>query len=225
MANIDHPATAFTRPVATKRARISKVANARDTLKDFDAGMETFVLTYGQFSVWDAVEAILERTGPADITISTWTAASADLQRSSEQLHNDSIRSLRFIVDGSFVTRQAGYAKLLVDLFGSDSVRTTSSHAKFVTIKNEKWNIAILTSMNLNENKRLEYLHISDDENLCGFLNTLADEIFGEEVAGVGVRNKGGMPELAGLHELEIMPANLVSMSRGKVSIGQSKSV
>lgn len=50
------------------------MTSARDALADFDRGMETYCLTFGQFSLMDAVEAILEKTGPADVAISTWTA-------------------------------------------------------------------------------------------------------------------------------------------------------
>lgn len=211
-----HPAVAKTRPAPKRRARVSKVANARDTLRDFDKGREVYVMTYGQFSIMDAVEAVLEKTGPADVSISTWTAASADLSRSAEHLYNSRIRSIRFLVDRSFLTRQAQYAAKLIELFGEGAVRTTRSHAKFVTIVNDEWNVVMPTSMNLNENRRLEFLHVVDDAELCGFFNAVVDEVFAEEPPGLkGARD---VPMLSGFEE--ILPESMVEMARGTVSVG-----
>lgn len=211
-----HPATAKARPAPRRRPRVSKVANARDTLAEFDKGREVYVMTYGQFSIMDAVDAVLEKTGPADVSISTWTAASADLSRSAEHLHNNRIRSIRFLVDRSFLTRQGRYAAKLIELFGENSVRTTRSHAKFVTIVNDEWNVVMPTSMNLNENRRLEFLHVADDPELCAFFNAVVDEVFAEEPAGLkGTRD---VPLLAGLDE--ITPESMVEMARGTVSVG-----
>lgn len=211
-----HPATAKTRPAPKRRARVSRVANARETLKDFDKGREVYVMTYGQFSIMDAVDAVLEKTGPADVSISTWTAASADLSRSAEHLHNSRIRSIRFLVDRSFLTRQAQYAAKLVELFGEGAVRTTRIHAKFVTIVNDEWNVVMPTSMNLNENRRLEFLHVVDDAELCGFFNAVIDEVFAQEPPGLnGARD---VPMLSGLDE--ILPESMVEMARGTVSVG-----
>lgn len=211
-----HLATAKTRPAPRRRPRVSKVANARDTLRDFDKGREVYVMTYGQFSIMDAVEAVLEKTGPADVSIATWTAASADLSRSAEHMKNNLIRSLRFLVDRSFLTRQASYAAQLIQLFGEGAVRTTRSHAKFVTICNDEWSVVMPTSMNLNENRRLEFLHVVDDSGLCGFFNAVVDEVFAEEPPGLkGARD---VPMLSGLEE--ILPESMVEMARGTVSVG-----
>lgn len=152
-------AQSHTRKTQARKPRLSKVSNARDALADFGRGMETYCLTFGQFSLMDAVEAVLEKTGPADVAISTWTAGNADLSRSAEHLHNGNIRKLRFIADCSFGQRQPGYLAELIRLFGEGAIRTTRTHAKFVVITNDGWQVAIRTSMNLNENPRLESSH------------------------------------------------------------------
>ena len=105
----ERTARTHTRPVRERKISVSKITNARDALADWGRGMETYCLTFGQFSLMDAIEAILERTGPADVAIATWTAGSADLSRSAESLRNGNIRSLRFVVDCSFGQRQPGY--------------------------------------------------------------------------------------------------------------------
>jgi len=194
---------------------LSKVTNARDALADFGRGMETYCLTFGQFSLMDAVEAILEKTGPADVTLSTWTAGGADLSRSAEHLHNGHIRSMRFVCDCSFGQRQPGYLAKLRELFGDDAIRTTRTHAKFAVLTNDSWQVAVRTSMNLNENPRLESIEVSDDPVLAGFLLSVVDELFAEESVG-DFRTKS-RPVLAGLEA--VMPAERVEMGRG-VAVG-----
>ena len=208
-------ARSTTRKTPARRPRLSKVTNARDALADFGRGMETYCLTFGQFSLMDAVEAILEKTGPADVTLSTWTAGGADLSRSAEHLHNGHIRSMRFVCDCSFGQRQPGYLAKLRELFGDDAIRTTRTHAKFAVLTSDSWQVAVRTSMNLNENPRLESIEVSDDPVLAGFLLSVVDELFAEESVG-DFRTKS-RPVLAGLEA--VMPAERVEMGRG-VAVG-----
>jgi len=208
-------AQSHTRPTPARRPRLSKVTNARDALADFDRGKETYCLTFGQFSLMDAIEAILDKTGPADVAISTWTAGNADISRSAAHLHDGRIRSLRFVADCSFGQRQPGYLAELVRLFGTDAIRTTRTHAKFAVITNDEWAVAVRTSMNLNENPRLESIEISDDPSLAGFLLRVVDEIFAEEAAGDFTTKS--RPELGGIEG--ILPKASVEMGR-TVSVG-----
>ena len=211
-------AQSHTRTVQRRKPRLSKVTNARDALADFGRGKETYCLTFGQFSLLDAIEAILEKTGPADVALSTWTAGGADLARSEEHMRNGRIRSLRFVCDCSFGQRQPGYLATLRDLFGDGAIRTTRTHAKFAVITNDAWNVAVRTSMNLNENPRLESIEVSDDPELAAFLLRVVDEIFSEEAAG-DFRTKS-RPELAGMDA--VLPMSRVEMSHGSVSTGAS---
>lgn len=181
-------ALAHARPAPKRRQRLSKTASAALTLAEFDHGIELDVLTFGQFSIMDAVEAIIDRTGPAHVSIATWTAAAADLRRSEEHLRDARILTLRMIVDRSFLTRQPEYAQVCLDLFGADAIRSTRLHAKFVLIHNDDWRVVIRTSMNLNENPRLEYLQVVDDAELHAWYSEIVDEIFASEEPGIGNR-------------------------------------
>ncbi len=165
--------------------RMIRTSNARAALAGLTHDTELYILTFGQFSLLDAVSAILEHTGPADVTISTWTAATADLTRAEAFLRDGNIRRLRFLVDRSFLTRQPGYATQLVKAFGDDAVRTTRTHAKFAVITNDSWAIAVRTSMNMNENPRLEHLEVGHDPSLAAFLTGIVDEIWASEPPGL----------------------------------------
>lgn len=176
----------YTAPKPRRRViRPAKIGTAATAIGELTPGCEIFVLTYGQFSLIDALTAILKQTGPAHITLATWSAADADLRRAKALLASAAILSMRFIVDRSFATRHPSYCASMREFFGDECIRTTRSHAKFATITNDRWNLAIRTSMNLNHNPRLENLEISDDADLCGFFTLIADEIFAEQPKGV----------------------------------------
>lgn len=198
---MSHPAIAHARPAPKNRTRrLSKTASARVTLAEFGHGVELDVLTFGQFSIMDAVEALLDVTGPADVSISTWTAAAADLSRTARHLSDARIRSLRMVVDRSFLTRQPAYAARCVELFGVESLRTTRIHAKFVLIRNDSWRVVVRTSMNLNENPRLEYLQVVDDADLADWYEDVLDDIFAAEPAGLaGPRSTPALADMSSI--------------------------
>lgn len=164
--------------------------NAKQSIGEIYPNMEIYGLSKGQFSIINIIEEILKQTGKADVIISTWTAAQAEIQKAFDFLENGNINRLHWIVDRSFPTRQAKYYQKLIETFG-DVVSLTNSHAKFVIIKNEKWNISIRTSMNLNENKRLENFEISDDKQLTDYLLMICNDITGEEFSYSGFEKLG----------------------------------
>ena len=66
---------------------------------------------------------------------------------------------------------------MLLDKFG-DCIRTTRIHAKFFVIRNEKWNIVVRTSANLNKNLRLENFEIDENKDFADFFQKFFDEAF-----------------------------------------------
>jgi len=146
-------------------------------------GCELFGLNKGQFSMIDLIGHCLESTGPADVTIATWTAGGADLEFAYRFLADGRIRSLRFVVDHSFPDMQPGYCAALRERFGDEAIRLTKTHAKFTVVKNDQWAIAIRSSMNLNENRRLEFFELSDDQALADYLLEVCDSLFVESTA------------------------------------------
>jgi len=186
-----------TKPAA-RRMRVAKLANAREAIGTIEHDTDTFILTYGQFSLIDALVAILDQTGPADVTISTWTAADAHLQRSAELMATAVIRSFRMIVDRSFETRQPEYCHHMRQLFGLDCVRAIRTHAKFLLVRSDTHNVVVRTSMNLNENPRLENIEISEDSAFADFFQKIADDLFREVKPG---ENRSALPELESLQE------------------------
>jgi hypothetical protein len=175
---------AFKKSNKGKRIRACKKGTAAQAIGILEKNTDTFILTYGQFSLIDAMLAILDQTGPAHIIVSTWTAAHADLTRSAELLETAEILSFKMIVDRSFQSRQPDYYNHMLMLFGIDSIRAIRTHAKFITIRNDKWNIVVRTSMNLNQNPRLENMEVSENKEFAEFFGQITEDIFAEVDAG-----------------------------------------
>ncbi len=178
------------KPNAHKRAKVKArtlrkamdIKSAREAIGEIRHGCEIFGLTKGDFSLISIIEHLLDQTGPADVVISTWTAAAVDIEVAEKFLQNGSIKSLEFLVDQSFRSRQPEYCARLVKAFGSQAIRFQRSHCKFVLITNEEWALVVRSSMNLNENRRIENFEISDDREFANFMFELRDEIFGKPV-------------------------------------------
>lgn len=148
-------------------------------------GMELFGLTKGQFSLTDMIEAILDKTGPADLSISTWTAANGDVTRMLELLNSGAIRSCRWLVDLTFMRRCPQLTAEIRAKFGADAIRVTKTHAKFCTITNDDWQIALRSSMNLNQNPRMESFQVGHDPVLCQFLSEVLDDVWKRQNKGI----------------------------------------
>ena len=144
--------------------------NVATAVGPISPGCEIYGLSRGQFSLIDLMEHILDYSGPADVVISTWTAAGADIDYSLRLCGDGRIRSLLWLVDSSFQSRQPGYCAAMREHFGDEAIRITENHAKFVMFGNETWHLVLRTSMNLNENRRLESFEVSDDPNLYSYL-------------------------------------------------------
>jgi hypothetical protein len=188
----------FKKSNAKKKIKACKTGTASEAIGKIEKGTDTFILTYGQFSLIDSLIAILDQTGPAHVVISTWTAAHAHLDRSEELLRSADILSFRMIVDRSFKSRQPAYYSHMIDLFGEDSVRAIRTHAKFMTIRNDAFDIVVRTSMNLNENPRLENIEVSENKEFCEFFEQIANDIFSEVKPG---ENKSDLPGLENVKE------------------------
>ena len=127
-------------------------------------------LTWGQFSLLDLMKAVLEQIGPADCLISAWTVGIRDGQIAGWWLRTKLLRSLKIWVDPQFPDNEPAYCERLVQVFGGQTFTLSNTHAKFVVLTNEKWNIVIRSSMNLNRNPRLEQFDLDDSPVLARFL-------------------------------------------------------
>lgn len=155
--------------------------NCAEAVGSILPGCEIFGLSKGNWSLIDLIEICLKASGPADVVLSTWTASVADITFANRLLVNGSIRSFRLVADLAFQQIAPAYCAAARQAFGDGAIRLTKNHSKFVTIRNAKWNLAIRTSMNLTENKRVEWFEVSDSEPMAAFLEAAVDCLFREQ--------------------------------------------
>lgn len=203
-----------------RRHRVLRTSSARQALDGFGPGMDYEVNTNGEFSLLDAILVLLERTGPADVAVSTWSAGLYDLEVANRFLSTGLIKSFRLVLDVSFRNNAGskGYAASLLDIFGEDCIRTTRTHAKFVTITNDEHQLSISSTANLNENKRLEIFYFSDDPARAAFYLSMVDELFHEVKPGWNPDT--GAPSLG---RLDPTGSNIKMTGRERVRMGQVK--
>lgn len=152
--------------------------SARRCIGDISKGCDIFGLTKGDFSMIDILRHVAAQIGPCRIDIGTWTAAAAEIKQAENMLHDKNITAMRWLVDRSFPARQGKYFASLLQRFGQDSVRLARFHAKFILLENDEWSVAVRTSMNLNENKRIEFFEISEGSPISGYLREVVDYHF-----------------------------------------------
>lgn len=180
LAGLRCAATVATKPRRKKVVRKLATPFARDAIAGLADGLDIFGFTKGQFSFVDLIDAVLEITGPASVTVCTWTAAAADATFLGGWCRQGRIESFRLLVDYSFLTRRGGAEAIdeIIRQFGPDAVRVTRTHAKWGLVEGAGARIAILTSMNPNKNPRFEYFHATWDAGVVGMLSDLAGEIW-----------------------------------------------
>jgi hypothetical protein len=176
--------TIFESPTQSRKRltrRLFRKQTAVEAVKGFSKSVGVFGFTKGQFSLIELIEAVLDITGPAELTVSTWTAANADLSSVSSLLESNKLTGARFIFDFTFQNRQPGLAQNIRKRFGPRSIRVTRNHAKFFQLKAPGWTITCKTSMNLNFNPRFEDFDLSNDPALFAFLEEIVDELFSKK--------------------------------------------
>lgn len=158
--------------------KVDRIGCAQKAIGDIEQGLNLFCLTHGQFSLIDALVTISRSIGQCRLSVCTWTAGSEDLQSMASMLGAGYFESVRWLVDRSFITRQPAYCRRMRELFGDGCIRTTRTHAKFITMRNDRFSLAIRTSMNLNRNARMESIEISDDVAMADFMDAEFDRYF-----------------------------------------------
>ena len=151
--------------------------NVKSVIGKITKGCEIFGLSKGQFSIVNIIEEVLNQVGSSDVILSTWTAANYDITKVKCLSDNGLINNISLILDRSAKTKVGGDNFELLESYFPRRIHITNTHAKFVMIKNDNWNIVIRTSMNLNENKRLENFEISDCSILYNYLSDICNDI------------------------------------------------
>lgn len=158
--------------------------SASQVARNIEKGCRMIGLTRGQFSLIDLIYSTLQKVGPSDVVVTTWSAGIKDANTVKWMCDSKLIKSFLLITDHSYKTRQKKYALALEDLFGKEFIRTSEIHAKFVLIKSDDMYITIRCSMNLNANRTCESFEIDEDKNIFDFYHQFVISTFGQMPKG-----------------------------------------
>lgn len=176
--------------IAVRRKRaVESFKTAADCIGTLEPGAALFAITRGQFSMIDATLACLDQTGPADVSIWTWTVAEYEIECMQRLRTDGRIRSATLVIDHGARNKNAGLIRQWKSTFGADSVRYVVNHSKIVTISNDRFRLLLRGSMNLNFNPRFEQFDLTEGgadfelvKSIERELPVLADTASGEDV-------------------------------------------
>lgn len=108
----------------------------------------------GEWAIHDVLPILLQRIGPAEVKIATFSVS------------EDSLRPLLFLVDSDLITKLTMLLdttvkrhKLDLLLFAlniTPTIRIDSNHAKILLVRNDTHTFGIVGSANLNQPRRIE---------------------------------------------------------------------
>ena len=179
LENLTCPTILVRKRTARRELRdVRRRKTAAEAIAGLTHDLEIFGFTKGQFSLLDLLIAALQITGPAQMSLSTWTAARHEIQSLDELQRSGLLTGMRWLVDFTFCRRDPEAAHQVRKTFGADAIRVANTHCKFAVLRNDTWSLVIRTSMNLNMNPRFEDFTVAHDEQLSAFLGTLLDDIW-----------------------------------------------
>ena len=180
----------LTAPSTLRRKRGERKRDVRDArrtetavaaIAGLDLESEIYGFTKGQFSLLNLLQAVFLVTGPAHLSLSTWTAASHEIESLAAMQARGDITGLRLLIDFSMARREPAMTSQMREKLGRNNIRVACTHAKFALFQNAQWKVCLRTSMNLNTNPRTEDFLIGHDPELAEFLNRILDEIWAKQ--------------------------------------------
>lgn len=108
----------------------------------------------GLWAMHELLFHLLTLTGPARVTLATWSMSETAVRQLVRGLDAGVITSLHALLDGRVRVRTPEVLAFLN--CQAARVRITANHAKVTVIENEAWQIAVVSSANFTNNPRYE---------------------------------------------------------------------
>jgi hypothetical protein len=135
---------------------------AAECIGKIEPGMSVFAITRGQFSMIDAVLAVLDQAGPAAVSLWTWTVAEYEVECLNRLRVDGRVTAGTLVIDHGARNKNAGLIRQWKGSHGPDSVRYVVNHAKIATVRSSAFRVLLRGSMNLNFNPRFEQLDVTE---------------------------------------------------------------
>lgn len=153
-------------------------SRARAALEQLVPGARLFGITAG-FSLGALLSAALEKTGPARVSVITARCG----KKEADVLA--ALPDSRLVLGQSVVALAKETARHAEQAMTPERVRVAMVHAKIVTIRNDRWNLVIRSSMNLSQNLRAEQFDVCDDAAIADQADAWIGEIFEQTPPGI----------------------------------------
>lgn len=135
----------------------------------------------------DAVRHLAQHVGPADLVVSTWTCAEADVKLLDMARDSGWLRSVMWMFDRSFLQREPEIYNMIIRNFGIENFRCWVSHCKFAILYNCDCPCLYVTSANLNANFRVEHWSLFCNAALVEEYHGLVLDLFDTQRVGVTI--------------------------------------
>lgn len=125
-----------------------------DVIGSFRMGEEIHYVTGARWSAHNLLHWILQRTGPANIYISTYTISEDAVRLLHTMKEAGTIKEIHALIDKRFDNRNAKAMQFAKENFNSLKLR--DCHAKVTVLINDDWHISMVGSANYSNNPRIE---------------------------------------------------------------------
>lgn len=125
--------------------------------------------------LYDVIDFVLRETGPARLTISTFSTSDGFLRRIHRLKQEGLIESCSLFLDLK-ATRKTVLLKGFMSQV-ADRVMLCENHSKVVLVSNGQWQVSIVTSQNQTTGNRMECGIITTDTNIFKDLQNGFDKL------------------------------------------------
>lgn len=142
-------------------------AKLQEVINQVDHGRSVHWVSRGDWSMHQLLQALLLKTGPADVWISSYAFSELPARTVCDLKAAGVIKKLVCIIDSRVDVRSASALAMLRN--AADSLKLLDTHAKVTVIKNEEWFLVVAGSANYTTNKRFEAGFICGEASVCSF--------------------------------------------------------
>ena len=129
----------------------------KDLKKDIGTISHDTVIAYwseGRWSVHELLEYLLSLTGPAKVTLSTFSISEASIRAFNKGIDSGTITELNCLFD--YTIKKNKVQLLYFANSVANKIRLAPNHSKIILIENKDWKLAVVGSANMTPNPRKE---------------------------------------------------------------------
>lgn len=159
------------RSMSIEHKIMSSVANTKKDLSaklgPIEMGSSYHIVSNAEWSLHDVLALLLEKTGPADVWITTWAISENPVREILQLLDAGLIRALNCLFDSRIKSQCPDAYQLIKGNF--KRIGLTDIHAKQLVIINDSWAISVSSSANMTNKRRIEKYVICCDRAAADF--------------------------------------------------------